>query len=583
MAKQLPIETPAYVARRMWHYLAAHKGRALYTFVIYMVSTLMGAVVPLQIGATVDDVVAGKFASYPWQPILIILAAFIVQAVTLMVSSYSAARLGALVTRDTNQDTLDGTLDLDARTVEEAGSGDLLTRVTDDLSSAASSVSTDLLGAIYVVLYFIISTISLAVVSPAMGLIMLPMIAGLALIMSKMLPLMAARNQTAQECVSDLNSVLTENIRGTSTIRELGVYDAREEVFSAENKERLFGAQLGMVRIRQMYFTVDAINAWMPTILCMLWGAACVAIGWASWGAVATASVMVFSLRTLADMLNHHVSNLRIMLVNMGRVFGVVSLAKKQREERAQHRAEAFAAVSDEAVKDPQYAIECTDVSYGYSPDALVLEGINLKIRRGEALALVGRSGSGKTTLARLIGGSLTALEGTITVMGRPVGHGDFPTDAAADGRPRLLVCTQEAHVFFGTLADNFTVVVPDATVEQMGEALDAVGARWWRDLPQGMDTVVSGADSPLTRDQIQQLALARIVLADPHAVILDESTTQLELADATESLRAVLANRAVLIISHDARIASLADRAVLLHEGRIIAEGSPAEIFALT
>ena len=583
MAKQLPIETPAYVARRMWNYLAVHKGRALYTFVIYMVSTLMGAVVPLQIGATVDDVVAGKFASYPWQPILIILAAFIVQAVTLMVSSYSAARLGALVTRDTNQDTLDGTLDLDARTVEEAGSGDLLTRVTDDLSSAASSVSTDLLGAIYVVLYFIISTISLAFVSPAMGLIMLPMIAGLALIMSKMLPLMAARNQTAQECVSDLNSVLTENIRGTSTIRELGVHDAREEVFSAENKERLFGAQLGMVRIRQLYFTVDAINAWIPTILCMLWGAACVAIGWASWGAVATASVMVFSLRILADMLNHHVSNLRIMLVNMGRVFGVVSLAKKQREERAQHRAEAFAAVSDEAVKDPEYAIDCTDVSYGYSPDALVLEGINLKIRRGEALALVGRSGSGKTTLARLIGGSLTALDGTITVMGRPVGHGDFPTDAAADGRPRLLVCTQEAHVFFGTLADNFTVVVPDATVEQMGEALDAVGARWWRDLPQGMDTVVSGADSPLTRDQIQQLALARIVLADPHAVILDESTTQLELADATESLRAVLANRAVLIISHDARIASLADRAVLLHEGRIIAEGSPEEIFALT
>lgn len=582
MAKQLPIETPAYVARRMWNYLAVHKGRALYTFVIYMVSTLMGAVVPLQIGATVDDVVAGKFSSYPWQPILIILAAFIVQAITLMVSSYSAARLGALVTRDANQDTLDGTLDLDARTVEEAGSGDLLTRVTDDLSSAANAVSTDLLGAIYVVLYFLVSTISLAFVSPAMGLIMLPMIAGLALIMSKMLPLMAARNQTTQERVSDLNSVLTENIRGTSTIRELGVHTAREDAFAGENK-RQFAAQLGMVRIRQLYFTVDAINAWIPTVLCMLWGAACVALGWASWGAVATASVMVFSLRTLADMLNNHVSSLRIMLVNMGRVFGVVSLAKKQREERAQHRAEAFAAVSDEAVKNPEYAIDCTDVSYGYSPDALVLEGINLKIRRGEALALVGRSGSGKTTLARLIGGSLTALEGTITVMGRPVGHGDFPTDAAADGRPRLLVCTQEAHVFFGTLADNFTVVVPDATVEQMREALDAIGARWWRDLPQGMDTVVSGADSPLTRDQIQQLALARIVLADPHAVILDESTTQLELADATESLSAVLANRAVLIISHDARIASLADRAVLLHEGRIIAEGSPAEIFALT
>ena len=111
--------------------------------------------------------------------------------------------------------------------------------------------------------------------------------------------------------------------------------------------------------------------------------------------------------------------------------------------------------------------------------------------------------------------------------MGRPVGHGDFPTDAATDGRPRLLVCTQEAHVFFGTLADNFTVVVPDATVEQMREVLDAIGARWWRDLPQGMDTVVSGADSPLTATRFNSWHWHRIVLADPHAVILDESTTR--------------------------------------------------------
>ena len=94
--------------------------------------------------------------------------------------------------------------------------------------------------------------------------------------------------------MSDLNSVLTENIRGTSTIRELGVHTAREDAFAGENK-RQFAAQLGMVRIRQLYFTVDAINAWIPTVLCMLWGAACVALGWASWGAVATASVMVFS------------------------------------------------------------------------------------------------------------------------------------------------------------------------------------------------------------------------------------------------------------------------------------------------
>ena len=151
------------------------------------------------------------------------------------------------------------------------------------------------------------------------------------------------------------------------------------------------------------------------------------------------------------------------------------------------------------------------------------------------------------------------------------------------DGRPRLLVCTQEAHIFFGTVADNFTAVAPEATEQQIGHTLDAVGARWWRTLPMGLNTQISGGDFELTRDQVQQLALARIVLANPHAVILDESTTQLELVDATESLRAVLADRAVLIISHDARIASLADRAVLLEDGKITAEGTPTEIFELT
>lgn len=320
--------------------------------------------------------------------------------------------------------------------------------------------------------------------------------------------------------------------------------------------------------------------------------------GWASWGAVATASIMVFSLRVMADILGHHTNNIRLMLVNMGRVFGVVNLAKAQREKRTAERnaaREKLRSNPNEAPVDTHlieraeaaghfsHAIECRGVSYGYSSQALVLENINVTISRGECLALVGRSGSGKTTLARLIGGSLTALEGTIRVLGKPVGNGDFPTDAHVDGRPRLLVCTQEAHIFFGTVADNFTAVAPEATEQQIGHTLDAVGARWWRTLPRGLNTQISGGDFELTRDQVQQLALARIVLANPHAVILDESTTQLELVDATESLRAVLADRAVLIISHDARIASLADRAVLLEDGKITAEGTPTEIFELT
>lgn len=226
-------------------------------------------------------------------------------------------------------------------------------------------------------------------------------------------------------------------------------------------------------------------------------------------------------------------------------------------------------------------AVALENVTYGYESGQPVLSGVNLVVAQGASLALVGRSGSGKTTLARLIAGSLTANSGAVTVMGKSVGSGLVPTDPCADGRPALLVCTQEAHQFLGTVADNLRVVKPEATAAQMQAALLAVGANWVTSLPKGLDTELGAEEQKLSRDQVQQLALARIVLADPHVVILDESTTQLELLDATVSVKAVLENRAVIIISHDTRIAALADEAVLLQENTIVARGSVAEIFA--
>lgn len=104
-----------------------------------------------------------------------------------------------------------------------------------------------------------------------------------------------------------------------------------------------------------------------------------------------------------------------------------------------------------------------------------------------------------------------------------------------------------------------------------MHKALDAVGATWWREMNNGLETLVGIGNTELTRDQIQQLALARIALANPHIVILDESTTQLELADAQESIQAILHDRTVIIISHDSRIASLAERSIYLENGHII------------
>ena len=212
-------------------------------------------------------------------------------------------------------------------------------------------------------------------------------------------------------------------------------------------------------------------------------------------------------------------------------------------------------------------------MTFGYAPEQPIMHNINLTINPHESVALIGRSGSGKTTLARLISGSLTPDTGTINIMGQPIGHGIFPTQLATDGRPKLLICTQEAYQFIGTITDNMTVAKPNASEDEITQALHEVNATWINHLPQGIHTIIGKDQHELTRDQIQQLALARIVLANPHAVVLDESITQLELTDATTSLKPIFHNKAVIVISHDARIASLATRSIHLEDGKIIAE----------
>ena len=566
----LPSVSASESARIIGGYIGRHKIPAILTVVLYMLSTYLGSQVALIIGQTIDNVNAGAYSDYPWQPLAILAGVTVLEAIAVTAIMYTSGILGALVTRDISADTIDSALNLDARSVEEAGSGDLLTRVTDDISALSAAIGYDLPETIYVLFYFIMSTVVLATASPALALVFVPMLIGLAFLMGYFLPRIAAQQAVRQAASSELNTVVTENIRGAETIEELGIGRERAQVFEHYNMIR-YREALALVALRIRYATVDATNSWIPTLLTLAWGALCVANGWASWGAVATASIMVFSLRLMSDLLNNHIEALRKMLVNMGRVFGIRELEEQQEQQRALIEVQDLPAPSEAM-------ISLRNISFSYDAGHPVLEDITLDIAAGECVALAGRSGSGKTTLARLMSGSLAPDTGHIWVGGRLVRAGQYPTDAAADGRPRLLVCTQEAHVFYGTLADNLLMVAPNASEEQMHSALDAVTATWWRELPDALNTDLG--EHELTSDQSQQLALARIVLADPHAVVLDESTTHLELADARESLRAVLENRAVVIISHDARIASLADRAVMLSDHRISADGPVAEVF---
>lgn len=577
MAKILPLTSGPVTWKMLLGLVLKTPWQLALLILLFLASSLTALVMPMMVGQIIDQASQGQLTTYPWAEISLLAASVLVGALLTRAWTFQGQTMGIRLNRDLGIELVESSLTLDAQTLEEAGSGDLISRLTDDLDSIRQVLATGLPEFAYISVYTLITAASIFAVNPVIGLVTVPMFLMMGLLLSFFLPRLGKLVARKLEAVSSYTVTATENLRGASTVAELGVHQARQQVLE-EGIGRAYHLSDKVIRTKSIFWGLDAINSYMPLFLSIAWGSYAVGQGWASWGQVATASVMLFSMRVNADVFTFWLIRLREMTVSMSRVFGVVDLARRQQAEKA-GSGQAETLLTE---KEPQETglIELEQVSYSYTSGQAVIQELSLSIGAQESLALVGRSGSGKTTLARLMAGSLSPQEGTIRVAGRPVGGGYYPTWLDDEGRPALLVCTQEAHLFVGSLAENLTVAAPQASDQQMLAALEAVGAHWTSELEEGLETQLGASGPELSRDQIQQLALARILLANPRAVILDESTTQLELADASTALGALMKGRAVIIISHDARIASLADRAILLEEGRIVAQGSPAQIF---
>jgi ABC-type multidrug transport system fused ATPase/permease subunit len=220
------------------------------------------------------------------------------------------------------------------------------------------------------------------------------------------------------------------------------------------------------------------------------------------------------------------------------------------------------------------------DVHFAYAAGRDVLHGVDLDLRQGERLAMVGPSGAGKSTLGRLLAGVNAPREGLVTVGG--VGLVELPLDEL---RGHVVLVTQEQHVFAGTLRENLALARPHAGDAELRSALAAVDALGWAEaLPEGLDTVVGSGGHSLSSAQAQQVALARLVLADPHTLVLDEATSLLDPRAARHlerSLSAVLAGRTVVAIAHRLHTAHDADRVAVVEDGRIAELGTHDELVA--
>ncbi|MEV4106804.1 ABC transporter ATP-binding protein [Nonomuraea sp. NPDC049695] len=530
---------------------------------LHGLAAVAGLVVPWQLGRLVQDVQYGAEVN-----VAVVAAAIggflLLQGVLVRYAVLASARLGEKVLAELREEFVNRVLGLPLSTVERAGSGDLITRTSRDVDSLSRTVRNAVPETLIALVTFLITIGALLVVSP---LLMLPMlITGPVIWISTRWYLKRARDGYLREnaAYADMTEGLAETVEGARVVEALGL-QARRRARTDGDISRSFAAERYTLGLRTRWYPAVELGYVIPVVTTLLVGGLFYANGWVALSQVATATLYAQQLIDPLDRFLSWIDELQVGGASMARLLGVSNVPDD--------RAAGSSRPSGEL-------LEAADVRYAYREGRDVLHGVSLTVRPGERLAMVGPSGAGKSTLGRLLAGIHGPRTGSVTVGGVPLV--DLPL---GELRGHVALVTQEHHVFKGSLRDNLLIARPDADDAAVRKALEAVDAlEWVLALPSGLETEVGSGGLAVSPAQAQQLALARLVLADPHTLVLDEATSLIDPRAARHlerSLAAVLDGRTVIAIAHRLHTAHDADRVAVVEDGRISELGSHEELVA--
>ncbi|SCD38916.1 ATP-binding cassette, subfamily C [Streptomyces sp. BpilaLS-43] len=562
-AGSLPVAGPSAVRRAALR-LVRQDGRA-FAAVIGLNASAAGAglVGPWLLGRIMDEVRAGASVAAVDRLALAILVFALVQLLLVRYAGHLGHRFGERTLARIREQFADRALALPATVVERAGTGDLLTRGTTDVAAVGATLrdaGPEILIAAAQALFILGAVFALDPLLGACGVLGL---CGIWFAARWYL----RRALDAYLAEGAANSALAEQLAATAagarTVEALGL-QRRRVAASEKTIAECRSTRVRTLFLRSVLFPAVDVSYVVPVAGVLLLGAVLHDHGSMSLGAVVASALYLRQLSQPLDTVLQQMEQVQSSSASFARVEGL-GLA-----------AQAPPASSPVPADD---RIEVSAVRYAYEGGGDVLHGVDLTVRPGERLVIVGPSGAGKTTLGRLLAGMDRPRTGSVTVGRVPVAGLD-PERL----RRHVVLVTQEHHVFLGTVGDNLRVASAHATDDELRAALATVGAGWADELPDGLDTDLGPGGYRPDGAQAQQLALARVVLADPHTLILDEATALLDTRTARHTeraLAAVLEGRTVIAVAHRLQTAHDADRVAVMEDGRLTELGTHDELVA--
>ncbi|MFD7098000.1 putative ABC transporter ATP-binding protein [Streptomyces xanthophaeus] len=563
-AATLPVGTSQTVRAYVRGLFRRHRRAFLALVSVNAVAVIASMVGPYLLGGVVDDLAEGARELHLGRVALLFGGALVLQTLFVRLVRLRGAMLGEEMLADLREDFLVRSVALPPGVLERAGTGDLLSRITTDIDRLANAMREAVpqlaIGVVWVGLLFG----ALAVTAPPLALA--AMVALPVMVLGCRWYFRRAPSAYRSEAAgyAAVAAALTETVDAGRTVEahrlgrdRIALSERRITEWVAWERYTLF--------LRSVLFPV--INVTYVTILgsVLLIGGYCVIQGWMSVGQLTTGALLAQMMVDPIGLILRWYDELQIAQVSLGRLVGVREIEPD---------------AGDAKVAPEGRGVRAQEVHFGYREGVDVLHEVSMSVPPGTRMALVGPSGAGKSTLGRLLAGIYAPRTGEVTLGGARLSQ--MPAERV---REHVALVNQEHHVFVGSLRDNLRLARTGAVDAELWAALGAVDAEGWaRALEAGLDTEVGSGGTALTPAQAQQVALARLVLADPHTLVLDEATSLLDPRAARHlerSLARVLDGRTVIAIAHRLHTAHDADVIAVVEGGRISELGSHDDLVA--
>lgn len=559
----------------LWDLLRPYRGLVWVLSVVVVVENVSRLASPWLVKRGIDRGIPPLMASGTWasaQPlvatVVAMLVALVVQVCSRIYFLRVSGRIGQNVLLELRRRVFSHFQGLDVAFHDRYTSGRVVSRMTSDTDAIAELMESGFDGLVSAVLTLVGTGIMLVVMDWRLGLICLASLFFVSVLVGWFSRESSRTFREVRNASAQVIMTFTETMTGIKAVQAYRREPRNQEIFTSR-ADHYRAVNVRSFRLFAIFMPGIKLIGNITIGLMLLIGGFFVLRGWATVGVLAAFLLYLRQFfEPLAD-IGQFYNTFQSATSALEKLSGV--LATDTEVEQSEHPV---------ALPHASGRVDLDHVGFGYRDGQVVLPDLDLHLPAGQTVALVGTTGAGKTTIAKLLCRFHDPTSGQIRLDG--VDLRDLSDD---DLRRGVTMVTQENFIFSGTIADNIAFGQPGASREAVERAARAIGADTFiRELPEGYDTDVSQRGGRLSAGQRQLVAFARVFLADPAVLILDEATSSLDIPSerlVQRALRTILADRTAVIIAHRLSTVEVADRVLVLEHGRILEDGSPAELEA--